>query len=249
MAIIKGIIMNKLLILLILLVSVVSISFSQSINRHPFYRPTVVSVGGGSVQFDASTSNSDNSVTTLTTSFTISSSLTNSLLVVDVGGNTISGYWYVTSVTWNGSSLTRLDSTSRTGDARKRCERWYLLLPATGTHDVIVNVSASMNLRVGMSSWASANQSTTFSTMYRADGYGTTPTATAAATSGDVVIDEMWDGTTSATTAGGQTQLYNTAPSAYVFAGSYKNGAASVTMSWTISAEDWVIMAHAIKKL
>ena len=81
-----------------------------------------------------------NKVTSATISHTVSGN--NRLLLVGVtlwpgAGN------YVTSVTWNGTSLTKITDVSNSTSIRT--ELWKLVAPATGTANVVVNVTGSPN--------------------------------------------------------------------------------------------------------
>jgi len=88
------------------------------------------------ISFDASSHDKDSDVSSLTFSHTVGSG-SNRILVVGIYNK--SGGDLVTSVTFNGTALTRLGTAS--GGSLNQGYLYYLLNPDTGTHNIVVTLS------------------------------------------------------------------------------------------------------------
>lgn len=93
---------------------------------------------------------------TFTASYTMGS-VSGGLLLVFVGYNRSTGSAAVTAMTFNGVSMTSLGATVLGNVVG---ELWYLLAPASGTHNVVVTLDSSKLEWVGIGalSWSGVNQ-------------------------------------------------------------------------------------------
>jgi len=161
-----------------------------------------------------------------------------------------------TSVTYNGVALTLI--VIQDTDPNYYASLWYLTAPVTGTHDVVVTLDGSNPVIGGATSWTGADQSVPIGASGDATGTSTAPSVAISSATGEIVLDVLCSHRLDALTAsGGADQIerwndsYNYFSSRIMLgAGSSEAGAASVTMSWTLSVSvTWGIAAAAIKPL
>lgn len=107
------------------------------------------------IAFDAATSDNGGSVTSLTTEHTC----TGSDLVLIVGTSVGSSTQTVTGVTYNGVGMTKVAGSEVSQSQNGTTALWYLINPATGANDVVVSISSSQNISVGIASYTGASQS------------------------------------------------------------------------------------------
>jgi hypothetical protein len=158
----------------------------------------------------------------------------------------------VSSVTYNGTSLTFVGSATYSNDAR--AEIWRLIAPDTGTHDVVITFSDRLTYGAvaGVMTITGVNQTTPLGTFVGANGSSAGPaTVDVSSATNELVFDTVSCETcTSLTVGGGQTERWNLSQSGQsaMGAGSTESGAATVTMSWTLGSSDyWAIGAVPIK--
>lgn len=149
-------------------------------------------------------------------------------------------------VTYNGVSMTRLDSNVFVTAAR-RLTVWGLVAPAAGSNDVVVTYASALDglRRIMAVSWTGVNQSTPIGTLAANSAAPGAITVDASSAAGEVVVDFFVAGRntvelTGATAGAGQTEALAATASGGAATGSfsgcsYESGAASVTMSWTVS--------------
>lgn len=173
------------------------------------------------------------------TSQTLSITLggTADLLVVCATGWTCSGNYTVSTVTFNGVSLTKaVGLNSYNGGCSNPAEIWYLSSPSTGTHDLVITYTGNMGAIYG--SWTSLIGSKLSGQPDSTDNNGgsTTICSDPHTVSTTVVSDNSWvfdvinaSGGTIGAAGAGQTSLGG--------GSSYKpdNAAGSTTMSWAFS--------------
>lgn len=173
---------------------------------------------------------------------------TSRVLIVGVSSftNPASVYPAVSSVTYNGVPLTRLNDPvlqpARSTDLSNGVEMFILKepLPAAGTYTIDVTLNAGVQYAVGGSaSFNGVNQTTPNRTFQSASGTSTTPTVTVTSATNEMVIDTVsthFNGGTLVVGAG-QTQRWNGVTCFNgvnsVGAGSTEPGASTTTMSWT----------------
>jgi hypothetical protein len=126
--------------------------------------------GAGQVYYDASSSSSGSSVSSLTWQHTVANQ-SNRVLTVGVNWHIhLSGS--INSVTYNGVNLTRLGTVNRTGQIYT--EIWALDDPPVGTYNVVVSLSNSVYfIAAGATSWYGALMADNFTSFNSA--YTTAP--------------------------------------------------------------------------
>jgi hypothetical protein len=158
----------------------------------------------------------------------------------------------VSSVTYNGTSLTFVGSATYSNDAR--VEIWQLVAPDTGTNNVVITFSDRLTYGAvaGVMTFTGVDQITPLGTFVGASDSSAGPaTVDVSSATNELVFDTVSCETcTSLTVGGGQTQRWNLSQSGQsaMGAGSTEPGAATVTMSWTLGSSDyWAIGAVPIK--
>jgi hypothetical protein len=184
--------------------------------------------------------------TTLTYSHTIGASA--NYLKVGVGANN-AGPGPITGITWNGVSMTRLGS-ELAPDGFIVVDYYFLVSPATGTHNVVVTTTNSTDaLASCASSYNDVDTTTPHGTAATATGTTNTPTVNVSSAAGELVVDVVGVRDTTLT-ACGQTQRGNVNDTGPNIANGAADaaGAASVTMSWTAGAATaWGIIGVSLK--
>lgn len=185
---------------------------------------------------------------------------TGNFLAVCVGFTDTSGTnRVVTAAAYNGVAMTKAKSQYDSG-GQNRCEIWYMVAPATGTHNCVVDFTGTVRVAGTVISLSGVNQSTPIGTAVSATANSGNPlTVNATSADGELVLDCAEVGVTTnvpltvgagQTVLGGGTQLAvsGAGASGGVVGASSEAGAASVTMSWTQNGnEAWVICAVPIK--
>ena len=153
---------------------------------------SLASNGTAGITYDNSVDGGNNggSTTSLTYSYTVGSG-SNRLLVVNVVGDTSADD--ITSVTYNGASMTLLGKVQAPSNNRQYM--YYLLNPASGAHNIVVTAGSSHYLISEAASWSDVNQSgqpdaVTTNTAPAASTSITTSLTTAA--SGSLVLQGIW---------------------------------------------------------
>lgn len=160
----------------------------------------------------------------------------NAILIVEYSTR---GTTSPTSITYNGVALTQLSAISN--GTVVTSEIWYLKAPTTGTHNIVVTLATPHEFTIGATSFFNVNLTTTFGTPTTGTGTSTSPSIAVASATGNLVIDTIATRQQSGapTVGAGQTQLWTnnsgTASADELGAGSTEAGAASVTMSWTLT--------------
>jgi hypothetical protein len=198
-----------------------------------------------SIAFDSSSSFGGNGVS-LTWAHTVGSG-SNRILIVGVSIHTTGS---INSVTYAGVNLTKVGSISNIGVISS--ELWYLVNPASGTHDVIVTASESvLNLAAGGMSYTGVDQANPLGTYASATGFSNAMSVDVSSAVNELVVDSVavWTGLVAAPSAGaGQTQRWNVYQNSASGAGSDEPGAATVTMSWsTTGIRYWAIGGVSLK--
>lgn len=153
----------------------------------------------------------------------------------------------VTSVTYNGVALTIQTSVLRNG---MRTTFAWLANPSLGTNNVVVTLSGSADMYCGAVTYNGVNTGAPFGTFVTATGKSSTPSITVASAAGELAVDILGTIAANPTVGAGQTQRYETTGTSTYNSGSSEAGAASVIMSYTLSAnEDWGIIGVSIKPL
>ncbi len=164
-------------------------------------------------------------------------------------------------MTYNGVSMTQLTTeNSPTVDdgIGAHIERWYLVNPSSGTHNVVATMVGSGAGSLAAASFTNVNQTTPLGTAATNGGTTTgtqlTNLSVATTSTGQLVIDAIASDVASAgvgivSPAAGQTQLWNypNSSSVYGSGGSTEpaNGS-TVTMQWNDANSDWADIGVAI---
>ena len=154
----------------------------------------------------------------------------------------------VSALTYNGVALTKLGSFS---DFNYNSEIWYLVAPATGTHDVSLTFSSvTFGFAYSSVSFTGVDQVTPMAGYASNSGTSTTPTVDVSSVADQVVIDSLCI-THSGTLSVGASQTERSngiVTSGTLRAGvSTETGASTTTMSWSNStSQGWVTSAAAV---
>jgi VCBS repeat-containing protein len=160
----------------------------------------------------------------------------------------------VDSITYNGSSAS-LVGVQEGSSAQEFVEIWQLVAPDTGTHDVVVNLAGGVDAAtVGVMTFNGVDQTTPLGSFASASGLSAFPSVNVLSAPGEQVFDVVAVKNSrdlNFAPAAGQTEHWDLNAGRHTNgAGSSEAGAASVTMSWTLSASDrWAIGAVSIKPL
>ncbi|MBN1567004.1 MAG: DUF2341 domain-containing protein [Acidobacteria bacterium] len=174
----------------------------------------------------------------------------NTILIVGVAINQSNASESVSSVTFNGDALTRVGAAVRNNDVQT--ELWYQLAPDAGTYSIVVTLDSAARFVGGAISLNGVDQNTPLGTYAGTSGNSSSPSITVTSEEGGLVVDAMGYGTSNytATAGAGQTQQWTqvttngTASNNARGYSSTEAGAASVTMSWTLSSgTKWAISA------
>ena len=213
---------------------------------------TVCSAGGG-ISFDAYSTATSSWQTSTSFSHTIGSG-SNRLLVVGVSMEHDASGPAVSSITYNGQQLTKIDSRGIYNDYYGRAELWYSLeanLPSAGAYNIVVNIpTAPEELIVGAISLSGvAQQAPEAKGESSADYSDTISTSITTLTDGAWLVDAVHSGMEyGCTPNSGQTERYDRAGGADTsrLAASTKEVAAagSTSMGWTQSGANR--MAHEV---
>lgn len=202
----------------------------------------------GAVAFDAGVAGTyAYPVTTLTWSHTITGANSVILAWIQVPtGRTI------TAATYAGAAMTF--GANKVADQDLHC--YYKIGPATGANDVSFTMSGAANEMVGGSqSFNGADQTTPFGTFVTASGTSNfEPSITVTSAIGEIVADGMaWHTSNpeiTRTVGAGQTERFFSSGgiNAKAGVGSTEAGAASVPMTWTLSAiSNWQQIGVSVK--
>jgi hypothetical protein len=242
----------------------VTMSWTQGAGNYWAIAAAPIKPSGGSAPAIDSISTGQTQRTSMTISHTTPVAGTNRLMLVGVALNP-SQSETVSSITYNGASLSLVGSAQQASDTR--VEIWSLVAPDTGTHDVVITFSANLlyGAKAGVITFTGVNQSTPLGTYAAAAGNSTGPaTVDVSSATNELVFDTVGcQGNATPTlcaslsVGSGQSQRWNLTANDAGTAGeqtrsgaSTEPGAASVTMSWTISTAGdvpWAIAAVPIK--
>ena len=171
----------------------------------------------------------------------------NRLMLVSVSFQPNSGQT-VTGITYGGTPLNLV--TTRTNGTNASVCLYSLVNPASGTANVSVTFSSNPTngAIIGVTTFTGVDQISPLNGSGNAVGLSTNPTINIASTVGDLVFDAVAVKTSIALTEGaGQTERWDLNSSFERGAASTKAGAATTTMSWTSTNDDWAIVAVSIK--
>lgn len=225
----------------------VSTTFAQVVA--PFYVGGPPPPGTGIAQDNKTNTVTTTGLSSYTISHTVNSS---SSTYMTVAISFISSSVTVTNVTYNGVDMgAALVSLKPVGN--RLAAIYGLKAPASGTHDVVVNLSDARNICVSIQSWTGVNQSTSTGSAASNNGTSTGPTVSVTSSSGDMTIDCLTDGdnSTCPTLTGTFTPVdadQCEATDSFIKQGSQHTTTASPSMNWTSSQNTaWTIVAVPLK--
>lgn len=202
--------------------------------------------------FDAVSLGTANGSNTVTSSHTLGGGCTNSFAAVDVTWQHGS-VGSVVTVTYGGTSLEFIVAQTLT-DGERQIEKWGVKNPPTGAQTVTATLDASKNsLTLTTRTYCGVDQTTALGTPASAATFSAGPaTVDVASATDDLVIDGVVVGGSAdpITVGAGQTQRSNHAQDStnHTQGTSDEAGAATTTMSWTLTVDDyWGIVAVALK--
>ena len=203
------------------------------------------------IAFDASSSNSSNvNGSTLTISHTIGSNDNRVLTVGTQGEDGSATDCDVSSVTFNGVTLTEIAEAVAANGSRMCVGLWYLLAPDVGTHDIVVTWAGNVSRRNGggISIYNAAQQPPEAQNTQTLTGNPSSiTTSITTATNGAWVIDAVGSGSSGNFTAleAGQTERYDAQAGSSQGAGSTKvvSTAGPTSMGWSQAANR---LAHVV---
>ncbi len=198
-------------------------------------------------------------ITSNSTSTSSTTAATNSLIwahTVNSGSNSvlfvglsIDNGATATGVTYGGQAMTLVGRSAGSGTA----ELWCLVAPALGTANIVVTVGSSQKVVGGAVAFDGVDQTTPTGAFASTGGTSTMPSMNVSSASGDLAIGVLFgnDGVTATEGAGQATQwtfVTGGGSGNPRGVGSTEAGAASVTLSWTLSASvQWQVGGVTIK--
>jgi uncharacterized repeat protein (TIGR01451 family) len=218
-----------------------SIAFDNSASA-------IQACSSGTVAYDNASSAQSQSNNPITFAHTTGTG-SNRLLVV---GFVMKDPKTVTSITYNGVALTKAGAIANTSNVEVQI--WYLVNPASGANNVVVNWAGGTVSHVGAATFTGVHQTAPLGTFVsnKNTGADTTPNVTVSSSTGDLVFDVMGarNPLLDSTVGAGQTARWNlnAGGNALVSGGSTEPGGGSVNMGWTLSTPGlWAIGAVPIK--
>ena len=198
------------------------------------------------VTFDAASSGNAGNASSKTVSHTVGSG-SDRVLIIDVVVGESPDTMTVNSVTYNGTSATSLAKRHSNDNTVGYVEKFVLINPDSGTHDIVATLSAAAHsIIVGGKSYAGASQTLadyTGSVVSAVSGTGN-PSVNITTTSSDSLVDDCACNGSAITAVGANqtqrwTEEFDHGTAAGVAAGSTEPGnSGTVTMSWSAS-DDW----------
>ena len=155
----------------------------------------------------------------------------------------------VSDISYNGDNLTLVGATEDPAN-HSRAEIWALVAPATGTGDVVVNLTGTghKGVSVGVMTFTGVDQTTPYYGYTGATGTSTTAVATLSSAIDDLVFSVVHSHNgTSADPGPNQTEHWDEVADQSNSSGTTSAGASTVTTSWTVDNEDWTVAAVSIQ--
>lgn len=154
----------------------------------------------------------------------------------------------VSGITYGGAAMTKIaDGTEAVGTISSSV--WYLYDPATGANDIVVTMTSNSNgcVTAGSLTGVDNTRVLTSATFFeRATGEGTTLSVTQASADGEVVVDFATSDAAAITATGvGHTDRVQASNQGRGGIGD-QAGAVSVTCTWTMTTDQWIIIAVAL---
>lgn len=142
------------------------------------------------------------------------------------------------SVTYGGNAATQVGAQTEVSSGTKRVELWRYLNPPAGASTVTATFDTTKNdMRMHVSTYTGVDQTTPLGTAATFNTFAGTASVNVSSAAGELVVDcDLTDAIASATVGAGQTQRANFGDTGnHLHLGSEEAGAATTTMSWTLS--------------
>jgi hypothetical protein len=195
------------------------------------------------IVFNSSVTRSGNSVSSLTQAKTIPAGADRLIYV----GITIKEK-NISSVTWNGLALTQFTVGSRAGMS---VAIYYLALGSSAsatTANVIANFSGGTDAFMGIADYSGVYQAAPFANPKVAQNKSTTPSITFTSSVGHLAVSLLGNIAATPTSNGSGQNQYWTLTGSHSNRSTSKPGAASITMSHSINAnENWVLIGGTLQ--
>lgn len=155
----------------------------------------------------------------------------------------------VTSITYNSVDFTANLAWNKADGAGNRSYGFYLVNPATGSHNIVVTFGQSnIYALTSATSFTGVHQSTPVGTATTATGYSATASTTVTSAAGEVVIDGIYASNTPIARDGSQSLLWQSTDAGISGGSSTKLGSDSTVMQWTWTGNVyWAIGAIPLK--
>src|SRR6267142_985080 len=176
------------------------------------------------------------------------------LMIVDVILG-VPGTAVITGITIGGNAMTFKGGINY-GGTNVRVEKWFRVSPPSGVQSIVISTSGTiggLNITTsGALSFTGSDLSTPLGAFFSNSGSGTATTVTVTDSAvGDMVVDAVADGSGGEATTGPNTQRWlidtDLNGAGNNGAGSTSPGAASVTPTWSITNDNWGVVAVNIK--
>lgn len=184
-------------------------------------------------------------------------------LAVEVFANEILVIWIASAggtlrsagtPTYNGVAMTQAGTAQKAASSPEgSIELWYLLTPATGTHDISVPTSGSQNTSLAWATFSyAAGKTPAIDVTGGNNGTSANPAVSVDTTyNGGVVVAALVDGLGTSPTNQTGTQINHKDEGAWTDGGQYTlvPTAGSINSGWTVASDDWGICVAAFKEL
>jgi hypothetical protein len=170
----------------------------------------------------------------------------------------VSSNFDITGITYNSVALTKITKVlTNNYDGGGVCgytQLWYLVAPTTGANTVSVAFTRTSPevldaIECGSVSFTGVDQTTPYQNLATTYGSGTTPSIAVTSSTGNAVVDSVANG--ASITSSGQTNRWlknvNSNSAGGNGAQSTAAGAASVTMSYSVTSDWWGIIGVDVK--
>ncbi len=197
------------------------------------------------VAVDASSSVATDGVASVNLAHTTSGS--NRLMLVSVATDPHTER--VSSITYNGVGLSLVGVEEILG-SHSRVEIWSLVAPATGTHNVVVNMTGTgyNGLAVGVTTFNGVHQTSPLLDFDSAGGNSTAAAVTVASAARNLVFAAVHSHNGASVLPGaGQTEYWDVAMGQSNGGASGQAGTGAVTSTWTVDNGDWSAAAVSIQ--
>ncbi|ANS03547.1 hypothetical protein [uncultured Mediterranean phage uvDeep-CGR2-KM21-C338] len=194
--------------------------------------------------FDAVSTGSTSSATTVTISHATGTDLQRLMLVGIVQDSSDED---PSAIAYDGVTLTKLEEQAATGGS-PNIQVWYLVAPSTGTNNLVLTWASSLNRSVHVLTFENVHQTTPLGTAAKAQATSVTPSVAVVGVAEDLIFDCVGsDSTTTMTPGTDQTERSDVTAGDRGSTSTERATGTSTTMSHTAANDAWGIIGVAIK--